>query len=119
MNDHPTAMNTNTTPTFKLTIMALISAEPFVPRMMILVTSTTIKAAGRLMMPRTTSPFAALEVSNGDRMSCGGRYKPNQERNLVKYCDQLIATVAAPTAYSSIRSQPIIHAKSSPMVAYE
>ena len=32
--------------------------------------------------------------------------------------DQLTATVAAPTAYSSISAQPMIQASSSPMVAY-
>ena len=32
---------------------------------------------------------------------------------------QAMATLAAPTAYSRIRSQPMIHATSSPIVAYE
>ena len=32
--------------------------------------------------------------------------------------DHPLATVAEPTAYSRIRSQPMIHAKSSPSVAY-
>ena len=35
------------------------------------------------------------------------------------YPDQLDAIVEAPTAYSKIRSQPIIHAINSPIVAYE
>ena len=37
----------------------------------------------------------------------------------LKYWLHAIATVAAPTAYSSTRSQPIIHAMNSPIVAYE
>src|ERR1700754_666689 len=113
MNDQPTAINTSTTPTFKLTIMAFTKAEPLVPLIMILVTMITMSAAGRLIMPLTTSPLAALAVSKGDSVNCGGRYRSNQDKNLVKYCDQLMATVAAPTEYSSTRSQPMIQAKNS------
>jgi hypothetical protein len=36
-----------------------------------------------------------------------------------KYCDHPEATVAAPNESSSMRSQPIIHAISSPRLAYE
>ena len=40
--------------------------------------------------------------------------KPNTSP---RYVDQLLATVAAPTANSSTRSQPMIHATSSPKLA--
>jgi hypothetical protein len=37
----------------------------------------------------------------------------------LKYPLQAIATAMLPTAYSSMRSQPMIHAMTSPSVAYE
>jgi hypothetical protein len=45
--------------------------------------------------------------------------KPMNSSTLLKYSLQAMATVAAPTAYSRTRSQPMIHATNSPIVAYE
>ena len=42
---------------------------------------------------------------------------PTNSSTLLKYSLHAIATVAAPTAYSRTRSQPMIHATSSPIVA--
>ena len=43
---------------------------------------------------------------------------PHAAEQLVRrYCDQPFATTAAPTANSSTRSQPMIHATNSPNVA--
>ena len=44
---------------------------------------------------------------------------PKYSSTLLKYSLHAMATVAAPTAYSSTRSQPMIHATSSPIVTYE
>ena len=45
---------------------------------------------------------------------------PDVSEHPVEACSlHAIATVAAPMAYSSTRSQPMIHAMNSPIVAYE
>ncbi len=44
---------------------------------------------------------------------------PKESRRSTKYPDQEIATATLPIAYSMIRSQPMIHATSSPSAAYE
>ena len=43
---------------------------------------------------------------------------PHPESIAVKYPDQATATATLPTAYSSTSAQPMIHAISSPRVAY-
>src|SRR5690606_25665912 len=42
-----------------------------------------------------------------------------ETRNSSRYTDQPLATAAAATENSSTRSQPMIHARNSPNVAYE
>ncbi len=42
---------------------------------------------------------------------------PNHSSTRLKYSLHAMATVAAPTAYSSTRSQPMIQATNSPIVA--
>ena len=69
------------------------------------------------MIPwRRRSPRRAL--SNGEWHHaygmCDGR---TYSSSLLKYSLQAMPTVAAPTAYSSTRSQPMIQATSSPIVA--
>ena len=66
--------------------------------------------AGRLMRAPGATPGAALIQA--------GRATPNPARMRWKYPLQPTATVIEPTAYSRIRSQPIIQAKISPSVAY-
>src|SRR3984957_10255103 len=94
--------------TFKATIPALNFADSEMPMIRIMEITRMMKMAGRL----TTPP------SNGDLVRAGGKESPKVPRSLTRYFDQLTDTVAAPTAYSSVRSQQIIHASSSPMVAY-
>ena len=65
--------------------------------------------AGRLKTPTPLTPGAAVRA--------GGRAIPKPCRKLTTYPDQPAATVAVPSAYSRIRSQPIIQATSSPSVA--
>ena len=65
---------------------------------------------------------AGSELSSAVRYPCvsqSGRVIPNAEMSELKYPLQAIATAILPTAYSRIRSQPMIHAISSPSVAYE
>src|SRR5271170_1465938 len=51
-------------------------------------------------------------------VSCGGIFIPKSASSPTKYPLQPEATVAAPNAYSSTRSHPMIHATNSPSVAY-
>src|SRR5260370_34752163 len=73
--------------------------------------SNTISNAGRFMI--------APGTDNGACVHAGGRWIPKPRRRIARYPDHPDATVAAPTAYSSTRSQPMIHATSSPILAYE
>ena len=60
-------------------------------------------------------PVAELYVSGAD-LNSPGTCTPKIPSTSWRYPDQPLATVAPPTAYSSIRSHPMIHAKSSPRV---
>src|SRR5437588_12390928 len=68
--------------------------------------SSTITAATRLW------PSAKIQAGG---CACHG----DEVSTTLKYCDHPDATVAAPSASSSIRSQPMIQAISSPRLAYE
>ena len=68
-----------------------------------------MKTAGRLNLP----------PSPGGPASDSGSEIPNRlSIRSLKYWPQPTATAATETAYSRIRSQPMIQAISSPMVAY-
>src|SRR6478752_7067237 len=82
-----------------------------------IVTMVTISTAGRLMTPAAWTKSTALYTIGG-QASALGKCSPNFAMTLWKYPDQPFATVAAPSAYSRIKSQPMIQAKSSPSVAY-
>ena len=73
------------------------------------VMTQTISTAGRLMIAPGAAAGAAL-IQTGSVM-------PKPARMRWKYPLHPIATVIDPTAYSRIRSQPIIQAKISPRVA--
>src|SRR5690242_9545857 len=102
-------MNTRMTVTFRTTMMLLTLADSRIPRIRINDTTTTIATPGRLMRP---APW------NGDVATLRGNVTPSVSSSAINVCDQLIATVAAPTAYSRMRSHPMIHAHSSPKLAY-
>jgi hypothetical protein len=70
-------------------------------------------AAGRLNTPATIPPADATLVP-GAAVSAGGSASPRSRRRLTKYPDHPTATVAPLSAYSRIRSHPMIHATSSP-----
>ena len=69
--------------------------------------TSTISTARMLITP-----------TGGAADSAVGSVMPTPDSSRCMYPLQPIATVIAPTAYSRIKSQPIIHATSSPSVAY-
>src|SRR3954452_10031057 len=72
------------------------------------VIATTMNTAGRLKTP----------PSDGDLEIATGSWTPNAaSRNALTLPPQATATAATDRPYSRIRSQPMIHATSSPMVA--
>jgi len=72
--------------------------------------ASVMSTAGRLINAPGATPGAAA-IHAGSAM-------PNPARIRWKYPLHPTATVIEPTAYSRIRSHPIIHAKISPSVAY-
>ena len=82
---------------------------PAVPRINMILIVITMSIAGILISP----------PSHGQAVRLWGRYIPIFSRKTTKYLLQLMLTVVAATVYSNTRSQPIIHAISSPIVAYE
>ena len=107
------------------TMMLLKIALSLTPITSTQVTSATMATAGRLTMigcpNRWGAPAAISGVFSPVRRSVTsqpGMVKPNAcFRMSLKYPDQEIATAILPTAYSMIRSQPMIQAIISPRVA--
>jgi hypothetical protein len=83
-------------------IAVLTFADNFVP-----IASSTVSAPMISSAPQSSvsAPRSAVPPEN-----------PNTEP---RYDDQLLATTAAPTANSRIKSQPMTQAMNSPNVAYE
>src|SRR5690606_4371839 len=119
IKDQPRQKNIRTTASMTITNMQITNEDTAVPMNRRSDSKQTIITAGRLINPVSVSPVAVSYVSQGPCNRNCGIFKPKPPRNLLKYCDQLTATVAAPKAYSRTRSQPIIHATHSPIVAYE
>ena len=68
-----------------------------------------MKTAGRLILP--PSP-------GGPAIDSGSEKPKTVSRKMFRYSLQPTATAATETPYSRIRSQPMIQATSSPIVAY-
>src|ERR1041385_5286632 len=92
--------------------------------------SATMKMAGRLTTPPVTlkpctrqPALVPTSVASHHRYGAAvnetGRWMPKFWSRATKYEDHPAPTVDAPIAYSSTRSQPMIQAMNSPMVAYE
>ena len=95
--------------TFTSTITALARALSRTPTISSAVTASTRKTAGRLNAPPSVP---------GGLASASGSEIPNSvSSSSLKYWPQPTATAATETPYSRIRSQPMIHASSSPIVA--
>jgi hypothetical protein len=93
-------MTTRTTVTLINVMTALTFDDNLVPSASNVVTIATMTTApqSRFSGPSAISP-------------------PANPKTSPRYVDQLLTTVAAPTANSSTRSQPMIHATTSPKLA--
>src|SRR5213593_1455890 len=129
--DTPTSTTNRTIATLRITMRLLTRADSLIPITSTADISPTIPTAGRLMMAPvkfspgwahpTTCAATCVAVHNcvGGAVRLAGMWTPNSPSRDTKWPDQPTPTVAAPAAYSSTRSQPMIQAISSPMVAYE
>src|ERR1700682_2100584 len=116
-NAAPPRITISTTPTLTMTIAEFTLADSLTPMTIRTVTAIVMSTAGRLMIASGLHPGALINV-HGAAASDAGMLTPTKSwRNAVKWPDQPTATVAAPSAYSRIRSQPMIHAMNSPSVA--
>src|SRR5262249_8642035 len=114
----PPRITITTTATLMITIAVLTLADSLIPMTIRIVTATVISTAGRLMNDSGLQPAAGITV-HGAAPTDAGMVMPRKSwRKLERWPDQPTATVAAPSAYSRIRSHPITHAKNSPSVAY-
>src|SRR5436190_21229344 len=99
----PVAMDTIRTIVLMATSSVLVSADSLMPITSSVVTRSTMTAAGML---------------SGGAVIAAGIAMPAPFIRLTKYPDQPTATVDVLSAYSRMRSHPMIHANSSPAVAY-
>jgi hypothetical protein len=111
------AMKSRTTETLITTMTLLTLADSRIPITSSAVTSATISTAGRLKIAVTVEPSASVTTWPRAAVSWGGITMPKSRRKETTYPDQPMETVTAPSAYSRIRSHPMIQAKNSPRVA--
>ena len=116
MNPQPITITMSTIVTFVMTIRLLTNADSCMPRMSSAERTRRMNTAGMFMMPWAPPPAPSI-TSNGEWDHSYGTCSPKMLRSLFRYSLHAIATVAAPTAYSRHRSQPMIQAINSPMVA--
>src|SRR5690606_32627723 len=131
----------STTPTLMITISRLVLAASLMPRRRLYVMMEQMTTEGRLMaigilnkvgrcmdeyctVSSAIERFAAASSNHiralyRSKLSYNGRCTWSSPRSFRTYPDQPIATVEDANEYSRIRSQPMIHAKSSPNVAKE
>src|SRR5947209_10802256 len=102
--DRPATMTSRMIESLIATITAFTVLDVRIPRHSSPAISSTITAANTLWW----SPY--IQVGTW-------RFHGEELSTTLKYCDQPEATVAAPSASSSIRSQPMIQATSSPRLA--
>ena len=136
----PTPMNTSSTATFTTTMKLLKFADSLMPTISTVVANMMPRNATRLNAPcccgsvagsicasaslscsaifsNSQCPCHCTNVEPGTPASAGGSRIPKSCPRLSTYPLHPEHTVAAPNAYSSTRSQPMIHAKISPSVA--
>src|SRR3954465_551929 len=116
MKCQPSTITRITIVTLVITMVLFTQADCCVPRISSSESSARMKIDGTFMIPVMLVPCMC---SNGECDHWYGTAGPKKPRTLLKYSLHAMATVAAPTAYSRIRSQPMIHATSSPIVTYE
>src|SRR5690349_3048491 len=103
-------MNSSTTATLMITITLLTLADSLMPMTRRVVTRAMMMTAGRLKIAVVVVPSAHVTAAPRAADSAHGTLMPMSCRKLTTYPDQPIATVTAPSAYSRIRSQPMIQA---------
>ena len=115
--------------TFRITMKLLTLADSLMPITRIVDISTTMNTAGKLshapvkFRPARPQPATACSTCRavhhcvGEAARWGGITMPNWLSSDTRWPDQPTPTVAAPAAYSSTRSQPMIQAMNSPIVA--
>ena len=105
----PSTRNSVRTASLMNTMIVFVRADSRTPIIRTPETASTRNIAGRLNWPPS---------SPGGLASDFGSATPNSESSSsFRYAPQPIATPAIETPYSRIRSQPMIHAASSPSVA--
>ena len=104
----PSTRNSARTSSLITTMTEFARALSRTPMQSTAVTARTMKTAGRLNLP--PSP-------GGPASDSGSEMPKSESSRSLKYWPQPTATAATDTAYSRIRSQPMIHATSSPIVA--
>ena len=105
-----TTMKNVSTTSLTATMTRFAPALSRTPRTSSSVIASTMNTAGRLKTP----------PSSGDLLIASGSVTPKAaSRKALTLPPQPTATAATDTPYSRIRSQPMIHATSSPIVAYE
>src|SRR5580692_4647296 len=111
-------INSPMTASFTATMKVLTRADSRIPTTSNAVITTMIMTAGTFRMaPVDDHACCAASNENGDDTNRSGRTRPKSLTKLTTYPDQPMETAIAPTAYSRIRSQPMIQAISSPSVA--
>src|SRR5690554_88608 len=100
-------MKISTTATFKTTKTLFTLADSCVPLINKSDNKQTMIMAGKFVIPPYKDPYK----------NSMGNSRLKILSSSLKYCDQLTATVADANAYSKTRSQPIIQAMNSPIVA--
>src|SRR2546428_11304369 len=127
----PTATMSRMIVTLRMTMKLLTVADSLMPMTSTVDIRMTMKTAGRLIhAPVNISPafvqpaiaawtLAVVHHCVGEAASCAGNDIPKLLSREAKWPDQPTPTVAAPAAYSRTKSQPMIQATISPMVAYE
>src|SRR5438034_9464219 len=110
-------MNSTTTASLMKTMTLLVVADSLMPMTSSVVTRAMMTTAGRLNTAVMLVPSAHCTTVPRAPDGAHGTSSPMSCRNDTTYPDQPMATVTAPRAYSSTRSQPMIQAKISPSVA--
>src|SRR5215211_2356033 len=113
----PATITSSTTVTLITTTTLLTLADSLTPTTSSAVTSAVMITAGRLNTAVTVAPSAMATAVPGAALSVAGNCRPIWCSSVTRLPDQPTATVAAPSAYSRMRSQPMIHATNSPSVA--
>src|SRR5271154_2933283 len=95
------------------TITVLAPALSFTPR-----TSSTVTPMVMIRAGKSNQPAGCPGAGTGGKAHWGGKWNPNRLSNRsCKYAEKPTATDMLETAYSRIKSQPMIQATISPRIA--